>query len=317
MAKSLNSSYTHSIDTHEISIMQKSLARPKHARILKTLMIVSCVLLILTNTALATQTLSKEDEQQLIERTVKRINNDFNNMKVEVFTWPKDSLNKLGNIKPSAFVAVHKNSKGGKRPLIVSLHGGGGKKSSIVDQLIRSARVKGLALAEKSNQDFIMFEPNSSDSWDPVTLNYALSLFLRRYPNVDTNRIYLIGHSMGGSGALAWALNDPDLFAAVSPTGFRLKAPLKSVHVLAKLPIWLAVGSEDGVRPDDVMSVYSALKKAGNKHVGFTAFPGANHSQANAAVFHSTDIVEWFLTQSKKQQIGRQNIEPTNLSSSP
>jgi predicted peptidase len=234
-----------------------------------------------------------------VESTLNTINNTFKNTHVEVIEWPQAALARLGSIKPSAFVATHRKSKKGKRPLLISLHGGGGKAATIAEQLSRSARVKGLALAEKSNRDLIVFEPNSSDSWDPVTLNYALTLFLERYPEVDTKRIYLIGHSMGGTGTLNWALHNPDLFAAVSPSGFRLKAPIASVDSLANLPIWLAVGSEDGVRPQDVMSVYLALQKAGNKQVGYTAFPGANHPKANAAVFSSLDIIEWFLSHSK------------------
>jgi len=46
--------------------------------------------------------------------------------------------------------------------------------------------------------------------------------------------------------------------------------------------------------------VYSVnLSYTRNKRAGYTAFPGANHSQANAAVFNSTDLVEWFLSHQK------------------
>jgi predicted peptidase len=107
---------------------------------------------------------------------------------------------------------------------------------------------------------------------------------------------------MGGTGTLAWAREAPHLFAAVSPAGFRLTGPIGSVDTLADLPIWLAVGSDDGVRPNDVLSVYHALKEAGNKRVGFTAFPGANHAQANAALFSSADLIEWLLSHDKKNE---------------
>lgn len=268
----------------------------------KALVSILWVILLLSQPVFAQQKTKVEETQEIksdLNSTLNDINAAFENMHVEVIEWPQDALPRLGNIKSSSFVATHKNAKEGKRPLLISLHGGGGKSASIAEQLSRSARVKGLALAEKSNQDLILFEPNSADSWDPDTLNYALALFLERYPEVDTQRIYLMGHSMGGTGSLNWAMHSPDLFAAVSPSGFRLQAPIASVDNLINLPIWLAVGSEDGVRPEDVLSVYFALKKAGHKQVGYTAFPGANHPKGNAAVFGSLDLVEWFLTHSK------------------
>lgn len=234
-----------------------------------------------------------------IQDAVKNVNKEFKNMQVEAFEWPDSIRPKLGELKSTYFVATHKQSAGGKRPLVISLHGGGGKNWNVSEQLARSSKVKGLAFAEKANQDLILFEPNSFDSWDPVTLNYALEAFLKQYPSVDKNRIYLIGHSMGGTGILAWSLTNPELFAAVSPSGFRLKEPLGSLENLIGLPIWLTVGAEDGVRPDDVLGVYTELKKLGHKQVGYTAFPGANHPQANAAVFSSVDTIEWFLSHSK------------------
>lgn len=264
----------------------------------KALLRMVWVFLLLSQAAFAEQGTDSK-EKQTIKNALSEINTAFENMHVEVIKWPEEALPNLGKIKSSAFVAFHKRTTGGKRPLLISLHGGGGKSSSIVEQLTRSAKVKGLALAEKSNRDLILFEPNSSDSWDAVSLNYALALFLERYPEVDTKRIYLMGHSMGGTGTLNWAMHDPNLFAAISPSGFRLKEPITSIKSLSNVPIWLAVGSEDGVRPEDVMSVYFALKEAGNKQVGFTAFPGANHPKANAAVFGSVELVEWFLTHSK------------------
>lgn len=281
--------------SYQVALPQR-LALPQ-----RTLATVMCTLLLIFASALAMSAVTTQDEKHNLHETLNQVNAMFKNMQVEVIDWPDEALPKLGNIKPSAFVAFPKQSKEGKRPLLISLHGGGGKKWSIAQQLARSAKVKGLALAEKANQDLILFAPNSSQSWDPATLNYALSLFLKRYPQVDEHRIYLMGHSMGGTGTLAWSIQNPDLFAAVSPSGFRLKDENLAVENLLDVPIWLAVGSEDGVRPQDVMSLYLELKKLGNKQAGFTAFPGANHAQANAAVFNSEDLVEWFLSHSKRK----------------
>ncbi len=267
---------------------------------IKILVSMACAVLFTSNITLAEQMPNTKNDRQLVDKALTKVNGSLKNIRVEVIEWPAGALSKLGHIKPIAFVAKNKKTSSKNLPLLISLHGGGGKNWSVAEQLLRSAKVKGLALAEKSNQDLILFEPNSSSSWEPATLDYALSLLLERYPEVDTSRIYLIGHSMGGTGTLSWALRSPGLFAAVSPSGFRLGKPIDSLDNLVNLPMWFAVGSEDGERPADVMSVYTELKKMGNKQVGYTAFPGANHAQANAAVFQSADIVNWFLSHSKR-----------------
>lgn len=250
-----------------------------------------CVLSVYANFAFS---------ESSLDTSVKKVNSDLENMQVELFEWPASLASELGAIKHTAFVARHRNTSADKLPLLISLHGGGGKKWTVAEQLERSAKVKGLALAEKANRDLILFAPNSSDSWDSVTLNRALDYFLERHPQVDTKRIYLLGHSMGGTGTLHWALANPERFAAISPSGFRLRSTLGALDALLTLPIWLMVGAEDGVRPADVAGLASDLKKTGHRQVGYTAFPGANHAQANAAVFGSVDLVSWLMTHSKK-----------------
>ncbi|WP_371195458.1 alpha/beta hydrolase-fold protein [Glaciecola sp. SC05] len=235
-----------------------------------------------------------------LDATVKQINADLQYLQVEAFDFPASLASELGAIKTTAFVAMPINASTKKLPLLISLHGGGGKNWTVAEQLARSAKVKGLALAEKANRELVLFAPNSSDNWDPVTLNLALDYFLKQHPHVDTKRMYLIGHSMGGTGTLAWALANPERFAAISPSGFRLRSKLEDIDRLLELPIWLMVGAEDGMRPSDVYGFATDLKKAGHKQVGYTAFPGANHPQANAAFFGSVDLVEWLLSHSKK-----------------
>ena len=39
----------------------------------------------------------------------------------------------------------------------------------------------------------------------------------RKEFNIDPDRIYLMGHSMGGGGTIHVALKNPDLFAALAP----------------------------------------------------------------------------------------------------
>ena len=188
----------------------------------------------------------------------------------------------------------------GKMPLLVSLHGGGGKTMSLQKQLDRSAKVKGLGLAERAGRDLILLEPNSAGDWNADTLNAMLDYVLETRPEIDTNRIYVMGHSMGGRGTWAWINESADRFAAASPNGSGI-GDSGDAQRLVDLPIWGMVGGAD--KPETVAGIkrmVERLREAGNRQVRYTEFPDANHAAANAAVFSSVELVDWMLGFSKK-----------------
>ncbi len=87
---------------------------------------------------------------------------------------------------------------------------------------------------------------------------YVLSILdeLKRTYNIDTNRIYVAGHSMGGYGTWAIGPRNPDLFAAISPgaggvvptEGERTaEVPLYTgvTYNLKNLPIWFYNSTDD------------------------------------------------------------------------
>ena len=66
------------------------------------------------------------------------------------------------------------------------------------------------------------------------------------------------------------------------------------------LPIWGMAGGDDlEDRTAGIKVMVERLRAAGNKHVRHTEFPGANHSEANVAVFSSVELVDWMLGFSK------------------
>ena len=139
----------------------------------------------------------------MIDKTLKGINDRFENVDVELVEWPDELQKKLGKLKKIAFLAIPVKKPAGKLPLVISLHGGGGRRMSLEQQLARSAKVKGLGLAELAGKDLILLEPNTSEIWDVGSLNTMLDYVLENNQEIDVNRIYLIGHSMGGWGT--WA----------------------------------------------------------------------------------------------------------------
>jgi predicted peptidase len=236
-----------------------------------------------------------------ISKTLKEINSSFKNFKVQIVDWPDSLYPKLGSLKRSAFMAFPRNKPSGKLPLLITLHGAGGKEMSLQKQLLRSSQVKGLALAEVAGKDLILLEPNSSDSWNPDTLDIMLDYVLATHKEIDQNRVYVVGHSMGGTGTWNWILKSADRFAAAAPCGFSTGANPEGIEKLVKLPVWGMVGGIDGNNVAAIQTMTDNLRAAGNGNVRHTAFPDANHSQGNAAVFSSVELVDWMLTFSRAE----------------
>ncbi|WP_168796699.1 carboxylesterase family protein [Cognatitamlana onchidii] len=230
-----------------------------------------------------------------IENTLNDINKAFKNMEVSLLEWPEDLQPKLGNLKEIAFMAFPKKKTEGKLPLLITLHGGGGKTWSIEEQLKRSSEVKGLSLAELAGKDLILLEPNSFEKWDPKTLNIMLDYILKTYNQIDQSRIYVVGHSMGGRGGWEWIQQSPERFAAAGLGGFSGVSEDDNFDKLVNFPVFGMVGGEDGKNVASAEKMTSLLKAAGNKNVRYVAFPGANHSQGNKMLFSHVECVDWML----------------------
>jgi predicted peptidase len=227
---------------------------------------------------------------------LKEINDRFKNFEVQVVNWPDELHKNLGKLKRFAFMAFPEHKPSGKIPLLIALHGAGGRKMSLQEQLLRSSEVKGLALAELAGKDLILLEPNSSDSWDPDTLNIMLDYVLDNHKEIDKSRVYVMGHSMGGSGTWNWILQSADRFAAAAPCGFGGGVSTDGIEKLVNLPIWGMVGGADVKNVAGIQKMVDNLRAAGNVNVRYTAFPDANHAAGNAAVFSSVEWVDWMLT---------------------
>ncbi|RED47879.1 carboxylesterase family protein [Seonamhaeicola aphaedonensis] len=222
-------------------------------------------------------------------------------MEVKLLNWPKDLQPRLGQLKQTAFMAFPKNTTKSKLPLLISLHGAGGKTWTLEEQLKRSSEVKGLSIVELAGKDLILLEPNSFDNWDPNTLNIMLDYILKTYPEIDENRVYVMGHSMGGKGTWDWIQQSQYRFAAAAPCGFSGVSDNDNVQELVRLPVFGMVGGEDHKNVASVEKMTSLLKAAGNKHVRYIVFPGANHAQGNKNVFSNMDWIDWMLTFSNKK----------------
>ena len=237
-----------------------------------------------------------ENDDVGVSEALQEINDRFQKVEVEVISWPEEERGNFGDLKRLAFMAYPKIRPSGKLPLLIALHGAVGKQMTLQEQLLRSARVKGLALADLAGKDLILLEPNSADSWDPNTLDKMLDYVLEAYSEIDPSRVYVMGHSMGGTGTWNWIHQSRSRFAAAAPCGFSSGGNPEGVEKLVDLPVWGMVGGDDGNNVIAVQKMVDNLRAAGSTKVRHTVFPGAKHAQGNAAVFSSVELIEWMLS---------------------
>ena len=99
--------------------------------------------------------------------------------------------------------------------------------------------------------------------------------------SVDSNRIYLWGHSMGGAGTYHIAAKYPDMFAGlgVAAPAPEADAPMNTIlNNIKHLPIFVLQGDEDAAVPVDRTRAWVAkMQELGMQHV-YVEIPGGDHS---------------------------------------
>ncbi len=105
---------------------------------------------------------------------------------------------------------------------------------------------------------------------------------------VDENRVYVIGHSMGGMGSWYAIWERPEMFAAAVPSSGVL--PLwKDRKRLVPVPIWAFHGSNDRRVPVEATRLmFDSLKKLGGR-MKYTELSGAAHGSSKIAFRFSGD----------------------------
>ncbi len=112
--------------------------------------------------------------------------------------------------------------------------------------------------------------------------------------NIDPNRIYITGLSMGGFGVWDAISRWPDKFAAAVPVcggGDTAKAA-----VIKNIPVWAFHGDNDKlVMPSRSRDMIAKIKKAGG-NPKFTEYPATGHNAWDKA-YYEKEMFQWLFSQ--------------------
>ena len=210
-----------------------------------------------------------------------------------------------------------------KYPLVLFLHGGGERGSDNEKQLTHGSNLFTDPLNRGAFPAVVLFPQCPGDSyWAQVEIDrssYPIGLDFRyengptsplqmvmrlvgeylQAPYIDTDRVYVMGLSMGGMGTFEILHRMPDTFAAAIPI-CGAGVPESVSSYAANTPLWIFHGALDQVvAPGQSVEMVDALLKAGARP-GFTLYDNYNHNSWDGA-FAEPGLLRWLFSHRKKQ----------------
>lgn len=198
------------------------------------------------------------------------------------------------NIKKIDYVVRYPDNyeKGKKYPVIIFLHGAGSRMKPL-------SRLKLNNFFQVTSQHegfpFVCVAPMcNANSWFDVFED--LQEFVREVVNAqyaDSERIYLMGNSMGGYGTWQLAMTMPEYFAAIVPIcggGMYWNAGR-----LKNVPVWAFHGQLDNtvLVEESIKMVNAVNKREGNAKL--TIYPEAEHNSWDDT-FKNPEVFSWLLS---------------------
>ncbi len=207
--------------------------------------------------------------------------------------WEQDKYFNFGYVKylPKDY------DEGKKYPLVIFLHGAG-ERGEDLDHAMRHGYMK-YVREEGKEYPFIFVAPQcpADKYWGCYTESLLAFIdYVTETLPVDTDRIYLTGLSMGGTGTWMLAMADTNRFAAIAPIcGSGI---VWNGGCLAKLPIFIYHGDCDDIVPiTESIGMLRAVNKNGGKAQMKICY-GVGHNAWDYA-YTDDSLLEWLLSQHK------------------
>ena len=189
-------------------------------------------------------------------------------------------------------------SKNGKFPLIIALHGLGSNPQQIMRYpgLVGLAEKHGYIVAAPMGYNFTGWYGSRGPGLRGTKLSKVAKLSEQDVLNVleivvkehriDADRIYLMGHSMGGGGTWHLGIKYPDRWAALAPIAPAIYRSPDELTAIKHLPVIVVQGEKDPLVPArttrkwvakmkelKMTHVYIEVKNGGHIFPAFTKLP--------------------------------------------
>lgn len=192
------------------------------------------------------------------------------------------------------------------KPLVIFLHGA----SLCGTNIDRVRRYGTIDAMERGRQidAYVMAPQNPGGSWKPEKIMRLIE-WAERHNKIDTTRIYVLGMSLGGYGAIDLAARYPDkIAAAIGMCGGATSANLAGLN---DVPLWIIHGTGDrAVSVKESDKVVNAIKQtdADTPRLRYDRIAGMNHSQP-ARMFYLQETYDWLFEHSLADSL--RPIQPT------
>ncbi len=183
-------------------------------------------------------------------------------------------------------------------PLLVALHGMGGDESTLFDA---ESYGTGLLKREAVRVGLIVVCPKGRDSASMYRGSAERDVLdamadVQRTYRINSSRIYLMGHSMGGYGTWSVAMAHPEIFAALGPISGGGSAA--GMAKISQIPEYVVHGDDDRTVPvTQSRTMVEAGRKAGAA-ITYVEVPGGSHVSVAAPAFAAR--LYFFVRQQKR-----------------
>lgn len=271
------------------------------------------ILTIIFLILIANSTFAQKNElREAIVDSLTFVNNRkiVNSLNTDVYV--KKTFTKENIQIPYRLLKPKNNSNNQKYPLVITFHNSSRIGNDNENQLEPFAKIwlrpeiynkyQCYVIAPQFSKRSSNYEKNidgiqiSKPSKDVFALLELIKNVEKEYPNIDKNRVYLIGYSMGASTAQNLLNIAPNKFAAtVSVAAIPDFSNLKK---LSKKNIWLIHGEKDDENP--YMGSLELFNKLFlNKNLIFTTFSNLNHNNIVIPFLITEEIPKWLFEKHK------------------
>lgn len=237
----------------------------------------------------------------------------WTSMLAHAFNASKEQITTLG-ITMGYRKCVITNENSTEAPiLVVYLHGGSSKGNDNEKQLLEPGTdsIERYLETHGINAIFLIPQCPTDKSWGGP-MNTMLKAMIDRYASegvADTNRIYIFGGSMGGTGTWGMLSAYPNFFAAAMPVAAN---PSKTVvENVATTPAYTVMGTADAIMKVETAASFVEELKALDDDVRMDVEEGWTH-ETTCIQSYTTARLEWVF--SHRRGTPSAILRPTSVS---